>query len=141
MQTWTPNSGYLFGGYYTSSQSNPFTGTMFCPQHYFTIHFSSMQALVSNDHELGQAHATSLAGFQSCHTDPLAAPTMTLQSGPKNIHTTFDDYQQWVSTLVLLLVHLTTFFSFHLTYLQLSEYEADLSYIHVPALVGVYGQL
>ena len=72
-----PSSGYLFGGYYTSDQSNPFTGTMSCPQHFLPIHFGEdIQVCVSSDYELGSAAAVPFAGFQSCRNgNPLAAPT------------------------------------------------------------------
>ena len=71
-----PNSGYLFGGCYTSDQSNPFTGTMSCPQYFLPIHFGEdIRICVSSDYELGYARAIPFAGFQSCHTgNPLAAP-------------------------------------------------------------------
>lgn len=69
------NSGYLFGGYYTSTTANPFTGTKSCPRYYVPLHFGEdMHICVSDDYELGTTSSIPFAGFESCiKGNPLAA--------------------------------------------------------------------
>lgn len=69
------NSGYLFGGYYTSTVANPFLGTKACPRYYMPLHFGEdMYICVSDDYELGFPYSIPFAGFESCMTgNPLAA--------------------------------------------------------------------
>ena len=69
------NSGYLFGGYYTSTVANPFVGTKSCPRYYMPLRFGEdMTICVSDDYELGTPMAIPFAGFDSCVTgNPLAA--------------------------------------------------------------------
>ena len=71
----SPQSGYLFGGYYTSTTANPFTGTKTCPRYFMPLHFGEdIQICVSNDYELGSSYAVPFAGFESCISgNPLAA--------------------------------------------------------------------
>ena len=68
-------SGYLFGGYYTSTAANPFTGTNSCPRYFMPLHFGEdMQICVSDDYELGAPYSIPFAGFESCKSgNPLAA--------------------------------------------------------------------
>ena len=68
--------GYLFGGYFTSSSSNPITGTQSCPPYYRIQKIAlDVSICVTNDYELGGAHATSFAGFYSCRIgNPLSVP-------------------------------------------------------------------
>ena len=67
-------SGFLFGGYYTTTSSNPITGSMTCPRFFYPIHMGEdIKVCVSNDYELGYANAVSFAGFESCLAgNPLA---------------------------------------------------------------------
>ena len=69
------NSGYLFGGFYTEAASNPFTGSMTCPQYFIPLHFAEdITVCVSSDYELGNAYAVPFGGFHSCVIgNPLAA--------------------------------------------------------------------
>ena len=69
------NSGFLFGGYYTSTSANPFTGTNFCPRYFIPLHFGEdIYICVSNDYELGTPYSIPFGGFDSCLTgNPLAA--------------------------------------------------------------------
>ena len=68
--------GYLFGGYFTPSSSNPITGTQSCPPYYHIQKIAvNVRVCVSNDYELGGAHAISFAGFHSCRIgNPLSVP-------------------------------------------------------------------
>jgi hypothetical protein len=68
--------GYLFGGYFTPSSSNPITGTHSCPPYYCIQKIAmDVKVCVSNDYELGGAHAIRFAGFHSCRIgNPLAVP-------------------------------------------------------------------
>ena len=68
--------GYLFGGYFTPSSSNPITGTHSCPPYYRIQKIAvDVSICVTNDYELGAAHATSFAGFHSCRIgNPLSVP-------------------------------------------------------------------
>lgn len=68
--------GYLFGGYFTPSTSNPITGTQSCPPYYRIQKIAvDVSICISNDYELGFPHAISFAGFQSCRVgNPLAVP-------------------------------------------------------------------
>ena len=68
--------GYLFGGYFTPSSSNPTTGTQSCPPYYRIQKIAvDVSICVTNDYELGAAHATSFAGFHSCRIgNPLSVP-------------------------------------------------------------------
>ena len=68
--------GYLFGGYFTPSSSNPITGTQSCPPYYQKQKIAvDVSVCVTNDYELGAVHATSFAGFHSCKIgNPLSVP-------------------------------------------------------------------
>ncbi len=68
--------GYLFGGYFTPSSSNPITGTFSCPPYYRIQKIAvNVKVCVTNDYELGGAHAISFAGFHSCRIgNPLSVP-------------------------------------------------------------------
>ena len=68
--------GYLFGGYFTPTSSNPITGTHSCPPYYRVQKIAvDVSICVSNDYELGSAHAVGYAGFHSCRIgNPLSVP-------------------------------------------------------------------
>ena len=90
------SSGYLFGGYYTSSTANPFTGTKSCPRYFLPLHFGEdIQICVSNDYELGSSYAVPFAGFQSCITgNPLAASASSRQNSSSWPHACPQGYSQ-----------------------------------------------
>ena len=68
--------GYLFGGYFTPTSSNPVTGTHSCPPYYRIQKIAvEVSICVSNNYELGSAHAVGFAGFYSCTVgNPLSVP-------------------------------------------------------------------
>ncbi|PVD24456.1 hypothetical protein C0Q70_14939 [Pomacea canaliculata] len=72
------NHGYLFGGLYTSSVSNPVTGSPSCPSDFFALRVGytrDLHVCVSADLEFGAKGAVPFAGFVSCLTgNPLAIP-------------------------------------------------------------------
>lgn len=74
------NSGFLFGGFYTSTTANPFTGTKTCPRYYIPLHFGEeIDICVSNDYELGFPYSIPFAGFESCKQgNPLAVTNPSL---------------------------------------------------------------
>jgi hypothetical protein len=69
-----PDSGYMFGGVYTSKQQNPLTGARSCPMSFYPLHFGEdIKVCVSNDIE-GAPHSLPFGGFMSCTKgNPLAA--------------------------------------------------------------------
>ncbi len=71
--------GYLFGGFFTQTSSNPITGTQSCPPYYRVQKIAmDVSICVTNDYELGGAHAIGFAGFHSCRVgNPLSVPSNT----------------------------------------------------------------
>ena len=69
------NSGYLFGGLYTSKIRNPVTNTNGCPHFFIPLHMGEdIRVCVSDDYERASARSVPFAGFQSCQKgNPLAA--------------------------------------------------------------------
>lgn len=76
------NTGYLFGGFYTSSEANPFVGSQSCPRFFMPLRFGEdMQICVSNDYELGYRYSIPFAGFVSCSVgNPLALTNPTMEN-------------------------------------------------------------
>ncbi|XP_060084843.1 macrophage-expressed gene 1 protein-like [Ylistrum balloti] len=65
----TANTGYLFGGLYTSTIGNPLTGSRSCPPYFYTLKLSStLRVCVSDDYELGFRYSVPFGGFFSCKT-------------------------------------------------------------------------
>lgn len=73
------NSGYLFGGFYTTTESNPVTGTMGCPRFFVPLRMGEdIQVCVSSDYERGYAYAVPFGGFDSCLVgNPMATKSTT----------------------------------------------------------------
>ena len=69
------NTGYLFGGLFTSRKVNPVTKGNSCPEHYIRLRLGTdITICVTNDYELGGANSLPFAGFHSCLSgNPLAA--------------------------------------------------------------------
>ncbi|NXS14042.1 MPEG1 protein, partial [Neodrepanis coruscans] len=69
-----PNSGYLFGGLFSSRSANPITRAQSCPSGYFPLQlFGELRVCVSQDYEVGAQHAVPFGGFFSCQAgNPLA---------------------------------------------------------------------
>ncbi|NWU90167.1 MPEG1 protein, partial [Upupa epops] len=64
-----PNSGYLFGGLFTTHSTNPITGSQTCPSGYFPLKlFDELRVCVSQDYEEGSRYAVPFGGFFSCQT-------------------------------------------------------------------------
>jgi hypothetical protein len=81
-QTVPANSGYMFGGVYSSKHSNPVTGASTCPSFFYPLHFGEdINVCVSNDIE-GTTYELPFGGFQSCATgNPLATSAAQFQQG------------------------------------------------------------
>ncbi|XP_062597311.1 macrophage-expressed gene 1 protein-like [Saccostrea cucullata] len=83
-----PQSGYLFGGIYTETVSNPVTKSQSCPPNYQPMLITSdMYVCLTDDFELGQRYSVPFAGFYSCQEgNPLSnqyfSPTYTSKSCP-----------------------------------------------------------
>ena len=76
------NSGYLFGGYYTSTIANPFSGAKSCPRYFIPLHLGvDVYICVSSDFELGFPLSVPFAGFDSCKTgNPLATTNPSMNN-------------------------------------------------------------
>ena len=90
-------SGYLFGGFYTSSDANPFVGSKSCPKFFMPLHFGEdIEICVSSNYELGSAYSVPFAGFESCTTgNPLAITNPSLDdpsSWPHDCPTGFSQH-------------------------------------------------
>ncbi|NWU12772.1 MPEG1 protein, partial [Cephalopterus ornatus] len=72
--TVAPNSGYLFGGLFSTHSANPITGAQSCPSGYFPLKlFGELSVCVSQDYEAGAQYAVPFGGFFSCQAgNPLA---------------------------------------------------------------------
>lgn len=95
------NEGYLFGGYYTSKDSNPVTGVMSCPQFFYPLHMGEdIEVCVSNDYERGFAHAIDFAGFYSCSVgNPLAISGPSTENQARWTHACPHGYAQHLVTV------------------------------------------
>ncbi|NWI86909.1 MPEG1 protein, partial [Pitta sordida] len=69
-----PNSGYLFGGLFSTHSTNPLTSAQSCPSRYFPLQlFGELRVCVSHDYEAGAHYAVPFGGFFSCQAgNPLA---------------------------------------------------------------------
>ncbi|NWV70399.1 MPEG1 protein, partial [Malurus elegans] len=69
-----PNSGYLFGGLFSTHSANPLTRAQSCPSGYFPLRlFGELSVCVSQDYEAGAEYAVPFGGFFSCQAgNPLA---------------------------------------------------------------------
>ncbi|NXY15686.1 MPEG1 protein, partial [Atrichornis clamosus] len=69
-----PNSGYLFGGLFSTHSVNSITGAQSCPSGHFPLKlFGELRVCVSQDYEAGAAYAVPFGGFFSCQAgNPLA---------------------------------------------------------------------
>ncbi|XP_032631727.1 macrophage-expressed gene 1 protein [Chelonoidis abingdonii] len=68
------NSGYLFGGLFSSRSVNPLTNAQSCPSGFFQLRlFDQLQLCVSTDYEIGHRYSVPFGGLFSCETgNPLA---------------------------------------------------------------------
>ncbi|KAK7468052.1 hypothetical protein BaRGS_00036703, partial [Batillaria attramentaria] len=70
------NTGYMFGGHYTSETVNPVTRSRACPPEFTSIPLGygmDLHICVTDDYERGAEHAVPFAGFISCSAgNPLA---------------------------------------------------------------------
>ena len=69
--------GYLFGGFFTPTKSNPLTGSQSCPPYFHSQRIASDVTLcLSNDYELASTHSVKFGGLHSCKMgNPLAIPS------------------------------------------------------------------
>lgn len=81
-----PNdSGYLFGGLYTSKVSNPVTKSSGCPRFFVPLHMGEdVRVCVSDDYERAYARSIPFGGFHSCESgNPLAADNISRKAWPR----------------------------------------------------------
>ena len=76
------STGYLFGGSYTSTSSNPVTDSMNCPNNYTPLRVGAdIYVCGSGNVELGLRFSIPFGGFESCRVgNPLAADGAADQS-------------------------------------------------------------
>lgn len=61
------DTGYMFGGVYTTKTINPVTKAMSCPPHFYPLHIGeSMEVCVSDEYDLAYGYSVPFAGFFSC---------------------------------------------------------------------------
>lgn len=62
-----PDSGYLFGGLFSSHSANPLTGAQSCPSGYLQLKlFDDLRVCVSQDYESSIQYSVPFGGFFSC---------------------------------------------------------------------------
>ena len=95
------NSGYLFGGFYTSTESNPVTGSMSCPRFFSPLHIGEdIKVCVSSDYERGYAYAVPFGGFDSCIVgNPMATQSTTAEQSSTWPHDCPHGYAQHLVTV------------------------------------------
>ncbi|XP_064396717.1 macrophage-expressed gene 1 protein-like [Halichondria panicea] len=73
------NTGYLFGGFYTSKENNPLTQTRGCPKYYTPLRMlEEVTVCVSDSYETARDSSLNFAGFESCKAgNPLATNANT----------------------------------------------------------------
>nr|AMZ02447.1 macrophage expressed protein-like isoform 1 [Littorina littorea] len=84
-----PNSGYLFGGLYSSKVENPVTRGPTCPPTFFPLKVgdkADLHVCISDDYEFGEEFSVPFAGFISCDAgNPLAVSDPSASQGPKKL--------------------------------------------------------
>ena len=78
------SSPFLFGGYYTSTTSNPVTKMMNCPHYFMPMPFlEDVNICVSREYDLGSQYAIPFGGFYSCSTgNPYVAMNTSNTNNP-----------------------------------------------------------
>ena len=76
------DSGMMFGGVYTTKQTNIITGARSCPPYFYPLHFGQdIWVCVSSDAD-GEEHNIPFGGFDSCtNGNPLAASVNQFKEG------------------------------------------------------------
>ncbi|XP_064643944.1 macrophage-expressed gene 1 protein-like [Lineus longissimus] len=78
------DSGFLFGGVFTATSSNPLTKSQGCPVYYYPLRLGEhMKVCVSDDYELGYRYSVPFAGFFSCKSGNPLVFNARLKSEPK----------------------------------------------------------
>ena len=79
-----PETGYLFGGYYTSKDTNPLTATKSCPRYYLPLRLlEDVMVCVSDSYDAAKDNSLRFAGFESCLVgNPLATNASDRGSWP-----------------------------------------------------------
>lgn len=88
------NSGFLFGGLYTSTVANVITQSHSCPAEFYPLKLlTDLIVCVSDDYELGYRYSLPFAGFFTCNTgNPLAMKeksNLLQSSGKQSMLTSF----------------------------------------------------
>lgn len=146
------NSGYLFGGFYTSTTSNPFTGSMTCPRYFVPLRFGEdVKVCVSSDYEQGYAYSIPFAGFESCIAgNPLAAPPTYINDPAKWPHACPHGYMQHLVTIdegceINFCIQMGAFSSKKLLPAKLPPFRKHPQYkmntTEAMVIFGVYGQV
>nr|ABP96718.1 macrophage expressed protein [Haliotis diversicolor supertexta] len=93
-------SGYLFGGLYTSQLNNPLTQRKDCPVNFYTRTLGKdLHICISDDYELGMKYSMPFGGFISCTSgNPLAMspkPEGNKNSALPSLHSFFQSSKSW----------------------------------------------
>ncbi len=81
------NTGYLFGGVYTSKSVNPVTRSMTCPSHFLPLHIGEdLDVCVSDEYEIGYEYSVPFGGFFSCKVGNPLASKSGISSGTHPTH-------------------------------------------------------
>ncbi|XP_046359442.2 macrophage-expressed gene 1 protein [Haliotis rufescens] len=96
------DSGFLFGGLYTSQLNNPLTQGKTCPVNFYTRTLGKdLHICISDDYELGMKYSMPFGGFISCTTgNPLAMNPKPKSKGDMNsalpsLHSFFQGSKTW----------------------------------------------
>ena len=95
------DSGFLFGGVFSSYGPNPVTGAMSCPNYFIPLRMAAnVTVCATADHELGYPYSLPFGGFDSCVIgNPLAASASIRMDIAKWPHQCPQGYSQHVVAL------------------------------------------
>ncbi|XP_076098058.1 macrophage-expressed gene 1 protein-like [Mytilus galloprovincialis] len=88
------NSGYLFGGLFTTVFPNPLANAHGCPSVFTPLHITSdLTICVSDDYQNGERYSAPFGGLFSCqHGNPLANKYYTTGSPPKTCPSGYSEH-------------------------------------------------
>ncbi|KAL7058797.1 hypothetical protein AAHC03_013400 [Spirometra sp. Aus1] len=77
------NTGFLFGGIYTDSTTNPMTNAMSCPLYYDAYPLGRrLRVCLSSDREMGRRYSLPFGGFYACQSDNPLVDVLSTDAGP-----------------------------------------------------------
>ncbi|BHF68963.1 MAC/Perforin domain [Sparganum proliferum] len=77
------NTGFLFGGIYTDTTTNPMTHAMSCPLYYDAYPLGRrLRVCLSSDREMGRRYSLPFGGFYACQSDNPLVDVLCNDAGP-----------------------------------------------------------